>query len=104
MTANPDLAHVDVRYVAELARIALTDGEVTRFQRELDDILQYVTQLDELDVAGIEPMAHATPRVNVMREDQVRASLPRDSILANAPRTLDDTAICVPAVLEEGTH
>ncbi len=102
MTEKPDLAHVDVRYVAELARIALSDEEADRFQAELEDILAYITQLRELDVEGIEPTAHANPRVNVMREDLVRAGLAVDRVLANAPAAVAENRIRVPAVLEEG--
>ena len=61
MADRPDLEHVDVRYVADLARVALTVEEQQEFQRQLDDILEYVGKLAELDVAGIEPTAHAVP-------------------------------------------
>ena len=101
MADKPDLAHVDVRYVAQLARLTLSDAEAAEFQRELDDILRYVAQLDELDVSAIEPMAHATPLVNVMREDMVRPSLERERILDNAPGVVDENLIRVPAVLGE---
>jgi aspartyl-tRNA(Asn)/glutamyl-tRNA(Gln) amidotransferase subunit C len=102
VTDTPDLAHVDVRYVAALARIALTDAEAERFQGELDDILEYVAQLNELDVSGIEPTAHAVPRVNVMRDDRIADSLDRDRVLANAPRAVGESHLRVPPVFEEG--
>jgi aspartyl-tRNA(Asn)/glutamyl-tRNA(Gln) amidotransferase subunit C len=53
VAVRPDLAHVDVRYIADLARLELTEAEVARFQAELDDILGYVDQLRELDVEGV---------------------------------------------------
>ena len=96
---------IDVRYVADLARIELTDEEAEAFQRELGEIVGYVHLLSEADVAGIEPTAHAMPVVNVLREDIPRPSLDRDDVLANAPAIIADTSIRVPAILptdEEG--
>lgn len=104
MAPRPDLAHVDVRYVADLARIELTDAEAERFQSELDDILGYVAQLSELDTAGTEPMAHAMPRANVLRDDAPQASLGPERVLANAPAVVGEGYIRVPAVLEEASH
>ena len=97
----PDLAHVDVRYVAELARIALTEEEARRFQAELDDILAYVAQLSELDVTDIEPMAHAIRLVNVMRADTPGETLAPAAWRANAPAVAADSCIRVPPVIEE---
>jgi len=102
MSANPDLTHIDVRYVADLARIRLTDAEARQFQRELDDILQYVNQLGELDTDGIEPTAHAAPRFNVMRSDEPGAAYDRDALLANAPSLVGGDSLRVPRVIEEG--
>ena len=104
MAQRPDLAHVDVRYIADLARLELTDAEVARFQSELDDILGYVDQLRELDVTGVEPTAHATPRTNVMRDDVARGqSLARERVLANAPAVVGGTSVRVPVVIEEAS-
>jgi len=80
-----DSASIDVAYVAHLARLYLTDEEREQFQRQLDDIVQYVRQLQELDVEGIEPTAHAIPVENEMRDDEVAPSLEREQALANAP-------------------
>ena len=74
---------IDVSYVAELARIELTDDEAERFSAQLDDILGYVRQLEGLDVSGIEAMAHAAPVYDVMREDQSRSGDGTKSALAN---------------------
>lgn len=81
--SSPEL---DVRYVANLARIAISDEEVATFQGQLSRILDYVTQLEKVDVSGVEPTAHANPVFNVFREDEVRESLPKAEALANAPR------------------
>ena len=102
MASQPDLEHIDVGYVADLARIALTAAEKQRFQAELDDILRYVGQLEELDVEGIEPTAHTTPMANVMRDDEPGPTMAREALLANAPAVVDDECVRVPVVIEEG--
>lgn len=103
MAQQPDLRHVDVRYVAALARLALTDAEVAQFQGELDAILGYVAQLGELDLDGVEPMTQAMPRCDVMRDDVVEPSLDRTAVLANAPAVVNESYLRVPAVLEEAS-
>ena len=102
MTDRPDVAHVDVRYVANLARIAITDQEAEAYQRELDAVLEYVAKLGELDVEHIEPTAHAMPRTNVMRDDTPLPTMPREAMLANAPATADDELLRVPLVVDDG--
>jgi aspartyl-tRNA(Asn)/glutamyl-tRNA(Gln) amidotransferase subunit C len=92
---------MDIRYVADLARIALTEDEIRRYGAELDAILSYVAQLSELNVDGIEPTAQALPRTNVMRADETAPGLDRAAVLANAPETVADAYIRVPPVLEE---
>jgi aspartyl-tRNA(Asn)/glutamyl-tRNA(Gln) amidotransferase subunit C len=104
VATQPDLTHVDVRYVADLARIELTEAEVACFQAQLDDILGYVQQLRELAVGGIEPTAHAMLRTNVLREDTpVPEALARDRVLANAPATVGGDSIRVPVVIGEAS-
>ncbi|MEO6848253.1 MAG: Asp-tRNA(Asn)/Glu-tRNA(Gln) amidotransferase subunit GatC [Chthoniobacterales bacterium] len=76
---------IDVRYVAELARLALTDDEVQQFQPQLESILTYVEQLEKVNIEGVEPTAHTTPVYNVFREDVSRPGLPREAALSNAP-------------------
>jgi len=95
--------NLDVRYVADLARIDLTADEAQRYGAQLDAVLDYVGQLAELDVAGLEPTAHAMPLVNVLRADRAGDSLPRAGVLANAPAVADDQFIQVPPVIEEET-
>ena len=95
--------NLDVRYVADLARIELTDDEAQRYGAQLDAVLDYVGQLAELDVAGLEPTAHAMPLVNVLREDHTGDSLPRAGVLANAPAVAAGQFIQVPPVIEEET-
>ena len=90
---------MDVRYVANLARLNLTDAEVTQFQSQLDHIVEHFNQLRLLNVDDVEPMAHATPIQNVFREDIVRPGLERDVILNNAPEH-SSGLVMVPTIVE----
>lgn len=76
---------IDVHYVARLARLELTPEEEEQLGAQLGQILDYVEHLKALDVGGVEPMAHATPRVNVMRPDEVGPCLSPEQALRNAP-------------------
>jgi aspartyl-tRNA(Asn)/glutamyl-tRNA(Gln) amidotransferase subunit C len=88
----------DVRHVAKLARLALDDEQLARFTPQLESILGYVDQIRAVDVSGVEPMAHALPLANVLREDVVEASLPIEKVLQNAPET-DGRFFKVPKVI-----
>ena len=94
-----DSTHMDVSYIAHLARIHLADGEAELFQGQLDQVLKYVEQLGELDVSNVEPTAHAMPLVNVLREDTPRPSLDHAAVIANAPASRDGQ-ILVPKIME----
>ncbi len=96
MSANSDL---DIDYLANLARLALTAAEQEKFSRQLGDILQYVDKLKQVDVAGVEPMAHASPVFNVWQEDVARPGLPVAEALRNAPAQRQHM-IVVPKVVE----
>lgn len=89
----------DVAYVAQLARLDLTAEEVALFQTQLAQVLAHAANLQELDLDGVEPAAHAVEALNVFREDEVRPSLPQAEALRNAPRAANDLFI-VPKVLE----
>jgi aspartyl-tRNA(Asn)/glutamyl-tRNA(Gln) amidotransferase subunit C len=75
----------DVRWVAHLARLELTDVELEIMTRHLRSILDYVAQLQQVPTANVEPMAHPLPVQNVFRDDCLAPSLPVDTALANAP-------------------
>ena len=90
---------IDVGYVAELARLELTDDERTVFQPQLEDIVKYVEKISEVDVSGIEPMMHGRTLVNVFREDAVKESLPAETALANAPARVGDEFL-LPKIVE----
>lgn len=90
---------MDLQQVVNLARIELTAEEQERLGPQLEEILKYVEKLNELDVAGVEPTAHAVPLTNVTRADEVRPSLPHDEAMRNAPRTANGLFI-VPRIVE----
>ena len=96
MSAPADL---DVAHVAQLARLNLTAEETALFQSQLAEVLEHAARLQELNLDGVEPAAHAVPAFNVFREDEVRASLSQEEALRNAPRSANGLFI-VPKVLE----
>ncbi|MBE3597291.1 MAG: Asp-tRNA(Asn)/Glu-tRNA(Gln) amidotransferase subunit GatC [Limnochordaceae bacterium] len=91
----------EVRHVARLARLELTDEEVERYARQLGDILSAAARLGELDTEGVDPTFYPLPLQNVMRPDAVRPSMPREKVLANAPEPEQDM-FRVPRIIEEG--
>ena len=88
-----------VRRVAHLARVALADDEVTNLQAELNAILNFVAQLTDVDVEGVEPMTSVTPMAIKMREDAVTDGGIPDAIIKNAPAH-EDHFFLVPKVVE----
>ena len=96
MSANSDL---NIDYLANLARLALTAAEKEKFSRQLGDILHYVEKLSQVDVTGVEPMAHASPVFNVWQEDIARPGLAVEQALANAPAQRQHM-IVVPKIVE----
>ena len=97
----PDAAKIsldDVRKVAKLARLDLDEQHLSRFTGQLESILGYVAKIGEVDITGVEPMAHAVPLANVLREDVVEPALPVDKVLQNAPES-DGPFFKVPKVI-----
>lgn len=90
---------IDVRYVAHLARLQLTAAEEQTFGAQLGQVLDYMAQLDELDVSAVEPTAHAVPLLNVLRADEVRPGLPHEQALQNAPAQANGLFL-VPKIVE----
>ena len=88
-----------VRRIARLARIRLDDADVPQMQDELNAILSFVEQLNEVDVSGVEPMTSVIPMAMKMRDDVVTDGGDVASILANAPVT-EDGFFVVPKVVE----
>ena len=98
--AEPKISLKDVEHVARLARLDLAPEDKERMRRELDNILAYIDKLSALDVSIVEPTSHAVPLTNVMRDDELRPSLPRDEMLANAPDRTGDF-FRVPRIIED---
>jgi aspartyl-tRNA(Asn)/glutamyl-tRNA(Gln) amidotransferase subunit C len=78
---------IDVRYVAKLARIALTDDEVATYGAQLENLLEHVAALEQLPVGDVAPTAQVIPARNVARDDVPQPSLARDVVLAGAPQS-----------------
>lgn len=95
----PSPSHLNIDYVANLARLELTAAERQKFAQQLGDILHYVDKLNEVDVTGVEPMAHASPVFNVWQADVARPGLAVESALQNAPAQREQQ-IVVPKVVE----
>ncbi|HEU6446972.1 MAG TPA: Asp-tRNA(Asn)/Glu-tRNA(Gln) amidotransferase subunit GatC [Verrucomicrobiae bacterium] len=89
----------DIKYVAHLARIALTPEEEKKLSAQLGNILGYIEKLKEVDVTAVEPTAHAVPLVNIMRADMVSESLSNEEALRNAPAKANGLFI-VPKIVE----
>ncbi len=90
----------EVLHIARLARVALTEAEITRMSEQLSNLLEHFEVLQQVDTEGVPPTAQSVALQSVMRDDVVTPSLPPEDVLANAPRREDD-CFRVRAVLEE---
>ncbi|KKB35726.1 Asp-tRNA(Asn)/Glu-tRNA(Gln) amidotransferase subunit GatC [Bacillus thermotolerans] len=93
------ISEEQVRHVAHLARLAVTDEEVERFTAQLDSIIEFAEQLNELDTENVKPTAHVLDMKNVLREDKSAPGLPREEVLKNAPDH-ENGQIKVPSIIE----
>jgi aspartyl-tRNA(Asn)/glutamyl-tRNA(Gln) amidotransferase subunit C len=93
---SPD---IDVVHVARLARLDLSEEETALFQAQLAQVLAHAVRLEEVNVEGVEPAAHALPIFDVVREDEPRPGLTQEEALRNAPRAVNGLFI-VPKVIE----
>jgi len=89
----------DIKYVAHLARLELSQAEMQRLSGQLERILKYVEQLKELDVTDVPPTAHAVPLSNVFRKDEARPCGDTEKFLKNAPQQARGLFI-VPKIVE----
>ncbi len=89
----------DVKYVAELARLQLSDEEVNRLKEDMNKILHYMETLNEVDTDGVEPLEHVTETGARFRKDEARDPLPHEEALKNAPDA-DSDYFRVPRVIE----
>jgi aspartyl-tRNA(Asn)/glutamyl-tRNA(Gln) amidotransferase subunit C len=90
-----------VRHLAQLARLALSDEEVLLVSEQVSEILEYADMIQSLDTEDIPPTAQVVPHVGVLRADVVEPSLPLEQVMANAPEALDGQFV-VAAVLRGG--
>lgn len=94
------LSREEVRHIATLARLSLTEAETELMQTQLSKILENFEVLKRLDTENIPPTTHSVPLQNVFRQDVIMPSYPREQVLANAPQREDD-CFKVHAVLED---
>ena len=90
----------EVAHVASLARLQLTPEELELFTEQLGDVLEHAADVEALDLADVEPLAHPVPLVNVVRPDEEAPSLDRDEVLGQAPAA-EDGQFRVPRILGE---
>lgn len=93
------LSREEVLHIALLARLGLTPEDVSRFQEQLSQIVDYFEVLKEVDTEGVSPTFYPLPLENILREDEPSPSMPREKILSNAPRQ-EDWCFKVKAILE----
>ena len=96
------LTSAEVEHIAELARLSLTEQEMTLFQDQLSAILDYAAVLQGVDTSAVPPTATVLPLRNVMRDDVMAPSLSTEDVLANAPAATDGY-FKVKAILEAGS-
>ncbi len=92
------ISREEARRVAHLARIALTEEEAGRFQTELERILEYVEQLADVDVDGVQPLSQPVPLALPLRVAPARDTLSRDELMASAPDAVDGFFRVPPAI------
>jgi len=95
------LSEHDVRHVAMLARLALTDDEVEAMRTDLNSILGHIDDIQRLDLSEVPPMAHAIKVVNVTRPDVVTPSFPQHVAVMNAPQS-ENGAFVIPQIVGSG--
>lgn len=97
-THVPSINLQQARHVAKLARLSLSDEKLQTLVGQLESILTYVATIEQAPTANVEPMPHAVPLTNVLREDIVGPSLQPQQVLQNAPQT-DGPFFAVPKVI-----
>lgn len=93
------ISEEQVKHVAHLARLAITEEEAEKFTKQLGAIIEFAELLNELDTDNVEPTSHVLDMKNVMREDKAKPGLPVEEVLKNAP-SHEYGQIKVPAIIE----
>ena len=89
----------EVKYIAELAQLYFTDGELEKMRAEMDNLVAFADKLAELDTEGLEPLSHVQSSENVFAEDKLGEPQNLEELLQNAPESVDDCFV-VPKVVE----
>ena len=79
-----------IKHLAHLSRLELSEQELTSMQGDMEKILEFVAKIDELDLEGVEPLTQMSSSVDVMREDEAKDMLPKEQALKNAPDANSD--------------
>ena len=113
MSTKATVTREEIQKIARLAKLRLSDGQLATYTEHINEILEHVRKLEELDVSGIEPLAHVLDLVNVSREDEPAESMPREQVLSNAPainkseageeRATDGEFFLVPGIIKSDT-
>lgn len=93
------MSRIDVAYVARLAGLELTKGEMELFQPQLEEIVKTAARISEVDTGGVEPMVYGCDCANAMRDDEPAPSMPREAALANAPSSANGEFV-LPKIVE----
>jgi aspartyl-tRNA(Asn)/glutamyl-tRNA(Gln) amidotransferase subunit C len=99
VTSMSRISKDQVKHVAHLARLAITEEEAEKFTKQLDAIISFAEQLNELDTEGVKPTSHVLDMKNVLREDKPEKGLPQEEVLKNAPEH-ENGQFKVPSILE----
>ena len=100
MPGKKPVNHDEILKIASLAKLHLSDEEISLYTDQINEILEYMNQLDELDTEDIEPLSHVLDQINMTRKDEQTPSLTREEALKNAPKSDDDYFI-VPNVIDK---
>jgi aspartyl-tRNA(Asn)/glutamyl-tRNA(Gln) amidotransferase subunit C len=99
VTSMSRISIEEVKHVAHLARLAINEDEAVKLTKELDAIISFAEELNELNTDHVEPTSHVLELKNILREDKAEKGLPREEVLKNAPDQ-QDGQIKVPSILE----
>lgn len=96
------MSDIDLKHIARLSRLHLTEEEILFFEGQVSRILSFVDKLNEVNVDGIEPTIHPLSLTNVFREDEVRPSMPIEEFLKTSPR-IRGRLFDVPKIIEDNS-
>ena len=98
MTKSNNISSKEVKKIAKLAKLKLTDDEITLYSSQMSQIINYISQLNEVDTSNIDPLSNVIDNNNVIREDKIKESLDKYVSLKNAPQS-DGEFILVPKII-----